>query len=50
MKTLKRDLMDHLVFLVIRNAEPPPSEEEVRHELEQEFRRFLSEEHQPSVR
>ena len=43
MKTWKRDLLDHLVFLVLRNAESPSSEDEVRDELKREFRPYLSE-------
>jgi len=42
MKTWKRDLLDHLVFLVLRNQESPPSEDEVRDELKREFRPYLS--------
>ena len=42
MKTWESDLLDHLVFLVVRNAESPPSEDEVRDELKREFGRFLS--------
>ena len=42
MKTWKRDLLDHLVFLVLRNAESPPSEDEVRDELKREFHLDLS--------
>ena len=41
MKTWKRDLLDHLVFLVLRNAESPPSEDQVRDELKREFRPYL---------
>jgi len=44
MKTWERDLLDHLVFLVMRNAEPPPSEDEVRDELKREFSPYLSDE------
>ena len=41
MKSWENDLLDHLVFLVIQNAESPPSEEEVRDELKRELGRFL---------
>jgi hypothetical protein len=44
MKTWKRDLLDHLVLLVVRNAEPPRSEDEVRDELKRELRPFLGDE------
>ena len=40
-KTWERDLLDHLVFLVIRNAEVAPSEDAVRDELKREFSPFL---------
>jgi hypothetical protein len=37
----RRDLLDHLAFLVMYNAKSPPSEEEVRDELRREFSPFL---------
>jgi len=40
-KPWERDLLDHLVFLVIRNAELAPSEDDVRDELKREFKPFL---------
>jgi len=40
-KTWERDLLDHLVFLVMRNAEMAPSEDDVRDELKREFSPFL---------
>ena len=40
-KPWERDLLDHLVFLVIRNAELAPSEDDVREELKREFKPFL---------
>jgi len=40
-KTWERDLLDHLVFLVIRNAELTSSEDDVRDELRREFSPFL---------
>jgi hypothetical protein len=43
-KTWERDLLDHLVFLVIRNAELAPSEDDVRDELRREFSPFLDDE------
>jgi hypothetical protein len=39
MKPWERDLLDHLVFLVINNAERPMSEDEVRDELKRELTR-----------
>jgi hypothetical protein len=39
MKTWERDLLDHLVYLVINNAERPLSEDEVRDELKRELSR-----------
>ena len=33
MKFWENDLLDYLVFLVLQNAESPPSEDEVRDEL-----------------
>lgn len=39
MKFWENDLLDHLVFLVLQNAESPPSEEEVRDELKRELLR-----------
>ena len=50
MKTWKRDLLDHLVFLVVRNAEPPRSEDEVREQLKRELRPFLGDEDPDSPR
>ncbi len=47
MKTWERDLLDHLVYLVVRNAEPPPSEDEARDALKREFSPFLSDEEPP---
>jgi hypothetical protein len=38
MKSWENDLLDHLVFLVIQNAESPSSEDEVRDELKRELR------------
>jgi len=37
MKPWERDLLDHLVYLVINNAERPMSEDEVRDELQREL-------------
>jgi hypothetical protein len=37
MKSWERDLLDHLVYLVISNAERPVSEDEVRDELRREL-------------
>ena len=48
MKPWERDLLDHLVLLVLRNAERQKSEDEVRAELRREFRPFLSDE-QPAA-
>jgi hypothetical protein len=39
MKPWERDLLDHLVYLVINNAERPISEDEVRDELKRELSR-----------
>jgi len=37
MKSWERDLLAHLVYLVISNAERPVSEDEVRDELRREL-------------
>jgi hypothetical protein len=39
MKPWERDLLDHLVFLVMSNTEKPMSEDEVRDELQRELTR-----------
>jgi len=41
MKTWETDLLDHLVFLVMRNSDSPLSEDEVRDELKRELSRLL---------
>jgi hypothetical protein len=38
MKSWENDLLDHLVFLVIQNADSPPPEDEVRDEIKRELR------------
>ena len=48
MKNWENDLLDHLVFLVIQNAESASSEKEVRDELKQELGRLLR--HEEPVR
>jgi hypothetical protein len=37
MKSWENDLLDHLVFLVIQNADSQPSEDEVRDEIKREL-------------
>jgi hypothetical protein len=42
MKVWQRDLLDHLVLLVLFNSDESPSEETVRDELKREFSPFLN--------
>jgi hypothetical protein len=42
MKIWQRDLLDHLVLLVVLNADAPPSKDEVRDALKREFSPFLN--------
>ena len=48
-KTWRDDLLDHLVFLHIYNADQPRSENDVRDELKREFSPFLND-REPSAR